>query len=71
MAGLPPPTFAELLAATSAYVLPTQDVDVKNALTAYHLNFKKTNGPAHAEARLDLLAGIAWLHTIWELGPLG
>lgn len=70
MAGLPPPTFAELLAATSAYVMPTQDVDVKNALTAYHLNFKKTNGPAHAEARLDLLAGIAWLHTHHEnLGP--
>jgi hypothetical protein len=60
------PSFADLLAADSDFVMPTTDAEVKDALDSFGASFKKTRGDANVAARADLLAGLALLHTaIW------
>jgi hypothetical protein len=71
MAANPVPSFADLLAADSDFVMPTTDAEVKDALDSFGASFKKTRGDANVAARADLLAGLALLHTHHgNLGPL-
>ena len=53
------PTFADMLAADSDFVMPTDYKGVQAALTSFGAIFKKTRG----DPRADLLAGLALLHT--------
>ncbi len=57
------PTFADMLAAESDFVMPTDDQGVQAALTSFGAIFKKTRGDPHIATRADLLAGLALLHT--------
>ena len=57
------PTFADMLAADSDFVMPTDDKDVQAALTSFGAVFKTTRGDPHIASRADLLAGLALLHT--------
>ncbi len=65
------PTFADLLAADSDFVMPTTDPEVQVALASFGASragffwckFKKTKSQPNIEARAELLAGLALLHT--------
>ncbi len=60
MAALPETPFALLLRADSEHPLPDSDPDVIAALTTYGAVFSKLK--KHAAERLDLLAGLMWVH---------
>jgi len=60
MAASPETPFALLLRADSEHPLPDSDPEVIAALDAYGAVFNKTK--KHAAARLDLLAGLLWVH---------
>jgi hypothetical protein len=60
MAASPETPFALLLRADSEHPLPDSDPEVIAALNAYGAVFNKTK--KHAAARLDLLAGLLWVH---------
>ena len=62
MAAAPETSFESLLAADSAFVVPTTDKEVTALLDTYGVSFKKNKGAAGAAARVDLLAGVVWLH---------
>ena len=56
-------SFLILLSADSEHALPDADGDVIAALTKYGVIFeKKKKPPVNAVGRLNLLAGILWLH---------
>ena len=56
-------SFLILLSADSEHALPDADGEVITALTKYGVIFeKKKKPPANAVGRLNLLAGILWLH---------
>ena len=57
------PSFADLLAADSDFVMPTADIVVQAALASFGAVFKKTRGDANVAARAELLAGLALPHT--------
>jgi hypothetical protein len=60
MAAHPETSFSSLLRADSDQPLPDDDAGVIAALTSYGAVFKKTK--AAAPARLNLLAGLMWVH---------
>jgi hypothetical protein len=60
MAASPETPFALLLRADSEHPLPDSDPEVIAALNACGATFNKTR--KHAAARLDLLAGLLWVH---------
>ncbi len=60
MAASPETPFALLLRADSDHPLPDSDPEVIAALNAYGVVFNKTK--MHAAARLNLLAGLLWVH---------
>ena len=65
------PSFADLLAADSDFVMPTTDKEVQAALDSFGAIFKKTRGDANVAVRAELLAGLALLHTHHlDLAPL-
>ena len=56
-------SFNDLLHADLEAELPDTDADVIKALHSYGVKFSKANSPAsNAGARLNLLAGLMWLH---------
>jgi hypothetical protein len=61
MAALPETPFALLLRADTEQTLPDSDKEVQAALAAYGAVFSKLK--KHAPERLDLLAGLMWVHT--------
>ena len=63
MAAKPAASFADILAAESDYVMPTNDLGVQAALVSFGAVFKKLRNDANVAARADLLAGLALLHT--------
>ena len=63
MAANPAPTFADMLAADSDFVMPTTDKDVRAALDSFGADYKRTRGGTHEADRSELLAGLALLHT--------
>ena len=56
-------SFADILAAESDYVMPTDDKDVRDALDSFGAVFNKRKGDANVVVRADLLAGLALLYT--------
>ena len=60
MANSPAVSFRSLLCADSEQQLPDNDADVIKALQDYGVLFKKTK--SLAAERLDLLAGLMWVH---------
>ena len=60
MANSPAVSSRSLLCADSAQQLPVNDADVIKALQDYGVLFKKTK--VQAPERLDLLAGLMWVH---------
>jgi hypothetical protein len=60
MAAIPETPFTLLLRADSEHPLPDSDPDVIAALNAYGSVFNKAK--KHAVARLELLAGLMWVH---------
>ena len=61
-AAIPETSFNALLHADSEQVLPDDDAGVIAALNTCGVVFKGTRGAAKAENRIDLLAGIMWIH---------
>jgi hypothetical protein len=61
-AAIPEISFNALLHADSEQVLPEDDAGVIAALHTYGVVFKGTRGAANADNRIDLLAGIMWIH---------
>jgi hypothetical protein len=59
-----PYTLSRLLRANSEQPLPNTDVDVIAALDSYGAAFKKAK--KEAPARLELLAGLMWVHAVWS-----
>ncbi len=57
------PSFADVLAADSEFVMPTSDQDVQAALASFGAVYWKARGPAHTAERAELLASLALLHT--------
>ena len=55
-------SFAALLAADSEAILPADDAGVITALVSYGAKFSKYKAAPHAQARLNLLSGLMWLH---------
>ena len=55
-------SFAALLAADSEAILPADDAGVITALASYGAKFSKYKAAPHAQARLNLLSGLMWLH---------
>jgi hypothetical protein len=60
MAALPETPFTSLLRADSEHPLPDSDPDVIAAVNAYGGSFTKVK--KNAAARMDLLAGLMWVH---------
>ncbi len=60
MEAIPETPFTLLLRADSEHPLPDSDPDVIAALNAYGAVFNKAK--KHTVARLDLLAGLTWVH---------
>ena len=55
--------FSSLLHADSEQLLPVTDAEVIQALTSYGVEFSKAESPkTHPATRLNLLAGVLWLH---------
>ena len=63
MAANPAPSFADILAAESNYVMPSTDKEVQAALISFGADFNRKKGDANIATRADLLAGLALLHT--------
>ncbi len=63
MAANPAPSFADILAAESNFVMPSTDMEVQAALASFGADFNKRKGDANIATRADLLAGLALLHT--------
>ena len=63
MSAKPALSFADILAAESDYALPATDVEVQAALVSYGAIFKTTKSKLQVAARVELLAGLALLHT--------
>ena len=63
MAANAAPSFADILAADSAYDMPADDKGVRVALDSFGVVFIKRKGDASDAVRADLLAGLALLHT--------
>ena len=55
-------SFAALLAADSEAILPADDAGVITALVSYGAKFSKYKTAPYAQARLNLLSGLMWLH---------
>ena len=71
MAANAAPSFADTLAAESNYVMPSTDKEVQAALASFGAVFNKKKGDANIAMRVDLLAGLALLHTHHhDAGPL-
>ena len=57
-------SFSSLLHADSEQLLPDTDLEVIKALSGYGVEFSKARTPVtNAVVRLNLLAGVLWLHT--------
>ena len=63
MAANAAPSFADILAAESAYDMPADDKGVRVALDSFGAVFIKRKGDSSDAVRADLLAGLALLHT--------
>jgi hypothetical protein len=56
--------FSSLLRADSEHPLPDDDKDVTAALVSYGATFQKGKKYIYASDRLNLLAGLMWVHLL-------
>jgi hypothetical protein len=62
-AAVPPPSFATLLAEDSDFALPASDPKAIQSLIAYGAIFSRAKKEPKPTERLEILAGMLWLHT--------